>query len=88
MKYGAHQAGDQSMADQLKPLSDKLDINKIAEIKKKILSNRSNCRKMQSKQTLNSGERGSRWTETKGSEVQLGRGTLRLTGDDCQTREL
>ena len=40
MKYGAHQAGDQSMADQLKPLSDKLDINKIAEIKKKILSNR------------------------------------------------
>merc|ERR1719275_100667 len=40
MKYGAHQAGDQSMADQLKPLSDKLDINKIAELKKKILSNR------------------------------------------------
>ena len=41
MKYGAQQSGDQSMADQLKPLSDKLDINKIAEIKKKILSNRS-----------------------------------------------
>ena len=40
MKYGAQQAGDQSVADQLKPLSDKLDINKIAEIKKKILSNR------------------------------------------------
>ena len=34
------------MADQLKPLSDKLDINKIAEIKKKILSNRSNWEKI------------------------------------------
>ena len=34
------------MADQLKPLSDKLDINKIAEIKKKILSNRSNSGKI------------------------------------------
>ena len=50
MKYGAHQAGDQSMADQLKPLSDKLDINKIAEIKKKILSNRSKWRKLLLKQ--------------------------------------
>ena len=40
MKYGAQQSGDQSMADQLKPLSDKLDINKIAEIKKKIMANR------------------------------------------------
>ena len=46
MKYGAQQSGDQSMADQLKPLSDKLDINKIAEIKKKILSNRSGISKI------------------------------------------
>merc|ERR1719336_193111 len=54
MKYGAQQAGDQSVADQLKPLSDKLDINKIAEIKKKILSNRRTRIKMDGDE----GERG------------------------------
>ena len=41
MKYGTQQLGNQSAADRLRPLSDTLDINKIAEIKKKIILNRS-----------------------------------------------
>ena len=71
------------MADQLKPLSDKLDINKIAEIKKKILSNRSNWEEMflrQAKEMLTTGERGSRWMEMKENGAQLDRGMLKLTG--------
>ena len=84
MKYGAQQSGDQSMADQLKPLSDKLDINKIAEIKKKILSNRSSISKIYVKlmqYLFYPGERESRWTVTKENEAQLDPGMRRRTGD-------
>merc|ERR1712013_752100 len=40
VKYGTQQPGNQSAADRSRPLSETLDINKIAEIKKKILLNR------------------------------------------------
>jgi len=40
MKYGANQEAGAAGAGEIKALSDKLDISKIAEIKKKILSNR------------------------------------------------
>lgn len=40
MKYGANQEAGGKEGGELKALSDQLDINKIAEIKKKILSNR------------------------------------------------
>ena len=40
MKYGGGQDKEGQGAGEIRALNDQLDINKIAEIKKKILSNR------------------------------------------------